>query len=190
MMRLFIALPLPTQIEEFLGKIIFTLKQKPGRVKWVTPKNIHLTVKFLGDTEENKVNSIIESIKSIASKHQSVECTIDRIGGFPDIKRPKVIWAGTRDNIDKLEAIAADIEDKMTSLGFERENRRFKSHLTLGRIRDNRYIAELTEYLENYMFPPETVLFNSIVLFKSTLTPKGPIYERLYEAELGVQIFE
>ncbi|HHI02531.1 MAG TPA: RNA 2',3'-cyclic phosphodiesterase, partial [candidate division Zixibacteria bacterium] len=184
---------LSDDVEQFLGGIILDLKQKRGRVKWVASKNIHLTMKFLGETDENKVEAIIESIKSVAAKHKSVECTIDRIGGFPNLRRPRVIWAGIEkkeDNINRLEAIASDIEEEMTPLGFEKESRKFKSHLTLGRVKDNRNLYELTKYLENYRLEPKEILFDKIVLFKSTLTPDGPIYRRLCEAELGGFVFE
>lgn len=192
-MRLFIALPLPDEVEQFLSNVILDLKQKRGRVKWVASKNIHLTMKFLGETDENKVEAIIKSIESVAAKHKSVECTIDRIGGFPNLRRPRVIWTGIEnkeDNIDKLEAIASDTEDEMARLGFEKENRKFKSHLTLGRIKDARDLYELTNYLDGYQLHPKEILFDRIVLFKSTLTPHGPIYERLYETELGGFVFE
>ncbi len=192
-MRLFIALPLHNEVEQFLGKIIDDLKQKRSKVKWVDSKNIHLTMKFLGETDESKVEAIIESLKSVASKHKSIECTINKINGFPNLRNPRVIWAGIenkKDNINKLEAIALDIDNEMSQLEFEKENKKFKSHLTLGRVKDDRNIDELTKYLESYKIQPMAVLFDKIVLFKSTLTPDGPIYERLYEADLGGFVFE
>ena len=192
-MRLFIALPLPDEVEQFLSNTIDDLKQKQGRVKWVDSKNIHLTMKFLGETDESKIEAISTAVKKVASRYSSVKSTIYKIGGFPNLRRPRVIWAGIenkKDNIEKLEAIALNIEDEMAELGFEKENRKFKSHLTLGRVKDNRNLAKLTEYLENYQFQPQDILFDRIVLFKSTLTPDGPIYERLCEAKLGRFIFE
>ena len=190
-MRLFIALPLSTEVENFLGNIINDLKQKRGNVKWVDSKNIHLTMKFLGETDENKVEAIIESIKSVAAKHKSVDCTINKVNAFPNIKRPKVVWAGLEDiNLDKLEKIASDIDNEMSRLDFEKENKKFKSHLTLGRVKDNKDMDELTKYLESYKIQPYDILFDKIVLFKSTLTPQGAIYERLYEANLGSFVFE
>ena len=188
-MRLFIALPLSDDVEQFLSNIILDLKQKRGRVKWVASKNIHLTMKFLGETDESKVEAISTALKKVAGKHSSVKCTIDKIGGFPNLKRPKVIWAGLKDNIDKLEVIASDTDDEMALLGFEKENRKFKSHLTLGRVKDAGDLYELTNYLESYQLHPKEIMFDRIVLFKSTLTPHGPIYEKLCESELGGLMF-
>lgn len=183
-MRLFIATPLPKHIEELLAKIIYDLKQTRTRVKWVTSKNIHLTLKFLGDTEEGKVNSIIEAIDRVAEKHTAVNCLIDKIGGFPNMKHPRVIWAGLSGDIDKIKKIASEIEEKMTAFGFEKERRPFKSHLTLGRVKESSGLSELTAVVENYQLAPEEVRLDKVVLFKSTLTPGGPIYERLHKAEL------
>lgn len=192
-MRLFIALPLSKDVEQFLNNIILDLKQKRGKIKWVDSKNIHLTLKFLGETNENKIDSIINAIKNTASKYSSVNCTINKVNAFPNIKRPKVVWAGLEDqnnSLDKLESIAIDIDNEMSQLRFEKENKKFKSHLTLGRVKDDKDLHELTKYLESYQIQPMAVLFDKVVLFKSTLTPDGPIYERLYEADLGGFVFE
>jgi len=188
MMRLFIALPLDRETENALGKIILDLKQKRGRVKWVAANNIHLTVKFLGETDENKVAAISEAVKQVAEKHSPVESVIDRLGGFPNLKKPRVIWAGLKSNIEKLEAVALDVDSEMQNLGFEPENRKFKSHLTLGRVKDSRDIYDLTGYMESYTLAPLDIKFDTLVLFKSTLTPRGPIYERLLEAKLRESI--
>jgi 2'-5' RNA ligase len=181
-MRLFIALPLPTEIEEMLGAIIFALKQKRGRIKWVASKNIHLTAKFLGETEDSKIDKIKASITDLISDFPPARCTIDTLGGFPNLNRPRVIWAGLSGQIDILREISTATEDKMAHLGFEKENRQFKPHLTLGRVKDNRNIRDLVEYIKEYQINPAEFAFDRLVLFKSVLTPQGPIYTRLHEA--------
>ena len=183
-MRLFIALPLPTEIEEFLTKIIFTLKQKPGKVKWVAPKNIHLTMKFLGETEESKVAGISDAIKKAVLDFTSFELEINKLGAFPNLRRPRVFWAGLEGNIDGLVSLAENIDSDLSRMGFERENRRFKPHLTLGRVKDDRNLDELSEYIKDLEFFPISLTLDRVVLFKSTLTPKGPIYDSLFESIL------
>ncbi len=184
-MRLFIALPLPGEIEEHLGKAIFALKQKKGKVKWVAPKNIHLTVKFLGEVEEDKLGEITSRLDNIAQNNEAIHSMVHNVGAFPNLFHPKVIWAGLEGDTDRMEKIAVEIEEAMAPLGFEREERRFKPHLTLGRIKDSRGMEEMTEYIGTFRMTPAPVYLDRIVLFKSTLTPKGPIYERLYEATLA-----
>ncbi len=185
MMRLFIALPLPGKVEEELGRMIFLLKQKGGSVKWVTPKNIHLTMKFLGDTEENLVDSIKEQIDAIARDFAPVETVITRLGAFPNLSRPRVIWAGLDKNIETLAEISAKVEMAVQTLGFEREERRFKAHLTLGRVRQPAGLDNLTGYMKSLDVPEMSFRLDRMVLFRSTLTPRGPVYDRLHEVMLA-----
>lgn len=184
-MRLFIALPLPEDIEEALSKTIFAFKQKGGKVKWVAPKNIHLTLKFLGEVGEDRVVKIKSALDDIAQKYPPISTSVNKIGAFPNLGRPKIIWAGLEGETDRMEKIAGEIENTMEKLGFEKENRRFKPHLTLGRIKDSRGMEELTDYLKNYSLDPMPLSIDRIVLFKSTLMPRGPIYDRLHEAMLN-----
>jgi len=183
-MRLFIASPLTNEIKETLGRIIYVLKQERTKVKWVAPQNIHLTLKFLGEVSEDGIENIKAALNKVAEKHMAVKSEINNLGGFPNIKRPRVIWAGLSGGIESLRNIALSIENEMVELGFEKESRPFKSHLTLGRVKDNFKISELAEAIENYDLTQESIIFDEIVLFKSTLTPKGPIYERLHTARL------
>jgi 2'-5' RNA ligase len=184
MMRLFIASPLSAELEEFLGKVILDLKQRRGRVKWVSPKNIHLTLKFLGETREDLIDPIKKAIERTSQNHNAVKTVINAVGAFPRPDRPRVIWAGLSENIEKLVLMASDIEDEMEKLGFPKEKRAFKSHLTLGRVKDDSGLGELSAAVKTYAIIPQEVIFDKIVLFKSTLTPQGPIYDRLFEIPL------
>jgi len=184
-MRLFIASPLTHEVEEFLAEIIFDLKQKRGRVKWVDANNIHLTLKFLGETDENKVDSIISAIKRISVKHKKIDSLVDKIGVFPNLNRPRVIWAGLAESVELLKLLARDIENNMADIGFEKEKRPFKSHLTLGRVKEDSGLYELKEAIKSYIIEPQPITFDKIVLFKSTLTRSGPIYDRLLETNLA-----
>jgi len=185
-MRLFIALPLPREIEEELGRIIFILKQKGGggRIKWVAPKNIHMTVRFLGDTDDDKSPAIKEAIQRVASRHRVVESIVDTLGAFPDLKRPRVFWAGLSGGIEILDSIAGDMEEEMRRLGFPREDKKFKPHLTLGRVKESYGLDDLAGYIRNYQVAAKPFRLDKLVLFKSILTPQGPIYSRLLEANL------
>ncbi len=183
-MRLFIASPLTEEIEKILAEVIFDLKQKRGRVKWVDAKNIHLTLKFLGETDESNVEPIKSAIQQVAVRHHKIDSSINKIGAFPNLNRPRVIWVGLSEGIDALKALASDTENEMAELGFEKEKRPFKTHLTLGRVKDDAGLYDLKEAIKNYELEPQAVIFDKIILFKSTLTPSGPIYDRLFEADL------
>jgi len=189
MLRLFIALPLPHEVEIELDRLVTVLRPKGPDVKWVPAKNIHLTVKFLGDTEEKLVDKIKAAIDEVTAGYQVFETAIDRIGGFPNLAQPRVIWIGGSQPIDEAARMAKEIDRRMHELRFEKEKRPFKAHLTLGRVREGRSVAELAEYLETLKLQPIPLILDRLVLFQSTLTPKGSIYERLHEAMLGRERF-
>lgn len=192
MIRLFIALPLPAEVEAELDRLLAQLRPKSSNVKWVPSRNIHLTVKFLGDTEEKIVGKITSAIDEVATQYQPFESTLDRIGAFPNLRRPRVIWVGGSEPIADASGgaadaarLARDIDHRMRKLRFEKEKRPFKAHLTLGRVRQGRRVDELAAFLESFRLDPIPLKLDRLVLFKSTLTPKGATYDRLHEAILG-----
>lgn len=190
MLRLFIALPLPSEVERALERILDDLRPRSRDVKWVPSGNIHLTVKFLGDTDEKLVGNINGAIDEVAATFAPIENLIDRIGAFPNLRRPRVIWAGGSTPLEDAAEVARQVDLRMRKLHFPQEDRPFKAHLTLGRVRQGRRVDELAEYLSGYALNPIPMRLDRLVLFKSTLTPKGAIYERLHEAILGESRFE
>lgn len=188
-MRLFVATPLPEEIEQYLGEIIDRLADHSGGIKWVAAKNIHLTLRFLGETEPARVGKVTNLIDDVASQYAAVDTVLDNLGGFPNLKKPRIIWAGLDNGIEELSQIALQLELGVRKLRFEPEQRRFKAHLTLGRIRDHRQLGDMAEQLVRLRVEPHPFRFDRIVLFKSTLTPGGAIYERLHEACLGEERF-
>lgn len=186
-MRLFIALPLPDYIEQKLGDISGLLKEQGGKVRWVPPENIHMTVRFLGETEDGRVPKLVRMLDEIVPQFDSTVVVIDRLGGFPNIRKPRVIWAGLAesDNVERLSKMTRQIELAVRKLRFEPEKKGFKPHLTLGRVKDPKSVQTLASFIESYRFDPIQVHLDRVVLFRSTLTPKGAVYERLHEVKLG-----
>ncbi|MBI4697762.1 MAG: RNA 2',3'-cyclic phosphodiesterase [Nitrospirae bacterium] len=133
-MRSFIAIELPEAVRYALSGIEEELKKSRADVRWVKPENIHLTLKFLGDVEEKNTEKITEILKDICRRFKPFALEIKGMGVFPHPRSPRVLWTGM-DISDTLENLQKEIEDAMTSLGFEREDRRFTAHLTLGRFR-------------------------------------------------------
>ncbi len=189
MMRLFIAFPLTTEVENSLGELINSLKEQGGKVKWVAPRNIHITVRFLGDTDEKLVEPLKQLLDKIASQFSPAEITIDRLGAFPNLNRPRVLWAGLVENdaIDNLRKLTRQVELAVRKLRFEKEKKGFKPHLTLGRVRDAHGLDNLLEYMNAYQFTPMSMVVDRVCLIQSTLTPQGPIYTTLHEVMLGKQ---
>jgi 2'-5' RNA ligase len=189
MIRLFIALPLPHEVEVELDRLLVLLRPKGPDVKWVPAKNIHLTVKFLSETDEMLVPRIKAAMDETCAAYQPFESVIDQVSGFPNMKKPRVIWVGRTEPIEAAARMAAEIDRRMHELGFEEETRPFKAHLTLGRVREGRPIGVLATFLESFKFTPIPLTMDRLVLFQSTLTPKGSVYERLHEVKLGQERF-
>lgn len=187
-LRTFIAITLPSEVKNFLGNLQEILKKTNADVKWVEPKNIHLTLKFLGEREKKKIDEIVKIIDSLASNTSVFQLEIASIGAFPKKEYPRVIWVGLSQGEEETKKIAEALEDAIAKIGIPKESRAFSSHITLGRVRSSKNRGQLIEQLNHLEgnFPKESPLYkvDKITLFKSTLTPSGPIYEVLHEASL------
>ena len=185
-MRLFIAIDISEEIRESLAQIQSRLKYAGVDVKWVEPKNIHLTLKFLGEVKEEKVEEIISELDDIARTFRPFELSIKDIGAFPKIEYPRVIWVGLDKGAGESKSLAEAIDERLSKLGFAKESRPFASHLTIGRVRSSKNKEALKEKILSYDLSPMTYdLIRSITLFKSTLTPQGAIYTKLHEAKFA-----
>lgn len=182
-MRLFVALVLPDEIKNYLNQIISDLQKADAGVKWVKPEQIHLTVKFLGETNESKVDSIKNSLDNIAEKQKTINVSLSKLGVFPNLVRPKIIWVGLEGEISALANLADKVSNDFEKFGFEKERRKFKAHLTLGRVKSDRGLFELSDLISKYNLSQMQFDFKKLVLYKSVLTPKGPIYSVVSESE-------
>jgi 2'-5' RNA ligase len=187
-MRTFIAIELPKEIKDALSRIQELLKKSGADVKWVEPKNIHLTLKFLGERDDKKVKKIEEMLEEAANNHNGFNIRVSSIGAFPKISFPRVIWVGIDKGDNETKEISKELEEKIAKIGIPKEDRPFSSHITIGRTRSTlnrtRLVEELNKLVES--FGKENLEFSvtKIALYKSTLTPRGPIYEILKEANL------
>jgi 2'-5' RNA ligase len=110
------------------------------------------------------------------------------LSAFPNLRQPRAIWCGIATGLETLKLIVSEIEKTVTTLGFPKEEKAFKAHLTIGRVREGADSSKLVNFLIPYRVTPIPLSLDRIVLFKSTLTPTGPIYERLHTCELGKTI--
>jgi len=183
-MRCFIAIPIPGNIHSQLSKIQSQLKETDADVKWVGIDNIHLTLKFLGEVDEQKIKAISEKLKEIADKHTCFQTRAEKAGAFPTLSNPKVVWIGLNKNEEKINNLQKEIEGSLHSFGFEKETRLFHPHLTLGRVRSKKNIQKLTEEIKTLSsFQSDCFTADKIVLFKSILKPQGAEYTTLDEFE-------
>ena len=181
-MRTFIALELSNEVREELSRLQEELKKVDADIKWGKPDNIHLTLKFLGNVEEAKIAEIKKLLDNISSREKPFETSLFKLGAFPDLNYPRVIWVGIDKGCSEIEKIAGLVETELEKINFSREKRPFSAHLTLGRVKSGRNKAELKEKVSSLQVQPKSCTINNITLFQSTLTPKGPIYTPLYAA--------
>jgi len=186
-MRTFIAIELPSEIKDSLSRLQEELKASNADVKWVEPNNIHLTLKFLGEIDDKKIEKITKIIDDTAREKNKFQMHISSLGTFPKIDFPRVIWVGVDTGDKETKGIADELEEKIAKIGIPKEDRPFSSHITIGRTRSSLNREKLVQDLKNKAeLGGEKLEFyvTKITLFKSTLTPHGPIYEVLKETNL------
>jgi 2'-5' RNA ligase len=181
--RAFLALDHPEAVGRTIAAAQDRLKKCiHGEIRWVRPEGIHLTLKFFGDIPQNAVAEIAAVVEKKAVETQPFALAIGGMGVFPDPHRPRVLWLGMKGELERLLGFQQTLERALQEIGFPSEERPFRPHLTLGRIRPSgpRGLAGLDKALEK---DGETAggefLAAGISLMQSTLTPQGAIYTRL-----------
>ena len=186
MIRAFIALDIADNLRTEIAQVITGLRAQTGRsVRWVDPKNIHLTLKFLGDTPPANVKFLSQMLRSIADTQSAFEMQLADLGVFPNPNRPRVIHLEVH-QIPALRALQLAVELAAAKLNYPAETRPFSPHFTLGRVRQPLSAADLQQLrsaLQSLKLPNlPKVRIEELVLFQSDLTPQGPIYSRLSAA--------
>ncbi len=181
--RAFIAIELPDAVRAALSGVQDRLRaERHPYVKWVDPGGIHLTLKFLGNIDAEKVSPITEAIARAAQGVSPFHLQLKGLGAFPNRRRPQVIWVAATGDVERLASLQKGIDRSLVALGFSPESRPFTAHLTLGRLRERASAGERQRIGESLMTSqPEEVPFQAgeISLMRSTLTPSGAIYSRI-----------
>ncbi len=186
MIRSFLAIEIPRTILKEIEEVQGDLRSSHADVRWVTPGNIHLTLKFFGNIEESKVDTIVGSIEDTVRATPVFHMTAGSIGAFPNQRSPRVIWIGFSSGADTLIAFQKKLDIELAKVGFEPEGRPFQAHLTLGRVKSSRGRDDLVGRMEAYQEKIfGDVAVERVVLFKSDLRPSGAIYTALREVRLG-----
>ncbi len=187
-MRTFIAVSLPDHTKEALAAIIRQLRSTGADVKWVDPASLHLTLKFLGEIAEEQLPALRDALERTARRHEPFTIQVRGIGAFPSVFAARIIWAGITDGKEETKRLAQDLEEELLPLGFAKEERPFSAHLTLGRSRSNLNRSVLTAKLvsckDDAFAGADSVAVNAITLYRSTLTPRGALYEAIGQANL------
>ena len=179
-MRAFIAIYPPPELRENLLQTARALL--PGNeFRWIKPTNVHLTLKFLGETEEERLADLREMLDTVCGRHEPFEIKPRGIGAFPSPRKARIVWAGVDAGANALLSLAEDIEESLSPLGFEREKRGFKPHITLGRARNRP--GRLPEGTDAVEAPGFSARF--VELVESSLGSGGAVYTTLSEHPLN-----
>ena len=164
-----------------LGSFQAGLVGSGGDLKPVERENIHLTLKFLGDVDEGLLDEVKRVVRSLS--FETFRMALAETGAFPNLRRPKVIWAGVSGGVDELVVIFRELEARLVGLGFKREGRRFSPHITIARVRSGRNRDGLMgEVLRHRDTNFGGFKVGSVKLKRSVLTPRGPVYSTLAES--------
>ncbi|MFZ5648683.1 MAG: RNA 2',3'-cyclic phosphodiesterase [Bacillota bacterium] len=187
-LRLFWAVNLPEDFKAGISEIQTRLKNSGSDSKWVDPHNLHITVKFLGETDGGMVGEMAGAVAERLKGCGEFRLALEGLGFFPGAANPRVLWAGLKGDVGKLKEIAAAVDQCMSGLGFPREGRKFSPHLTLARLRSSKNMEDLIKGVG-----VETATVNSlggfsvlsVDLMQSDLNRQGPVYSVLKSVRLA-----
>ncbi|MDY6800588.1 MAG: RNA 2',3'-cyclic phosphodiesterase [Bacteroidota bacterium] len=184
MRRTFIAVKIPVskQTAEQIKNIKDELQDE--NIKWVEIFNIHITLFFVGDTDEEMIQSISSNLNNLLYSKESFILKGKGIGVFKNLQNPRVLWMGIEES-EYLQHLKLTIDQMMKKLGFEIETRKFKPHLTLGRIKfvnDKRKFKNVLDCYKEFYF--QDFKINKVIFYESKLTPSGPVYKVIKQIHL------
>jgi len=188
--RAFIAIDLPPDVQDCLTQITNRLREQidEDTIRWVPVPNIHLTLKFLGDVSESNLDVLKEIISAEAILQKPMEISIGRLGAFPKVRHPRVLWVGV-EAPPELTALQRGIETRTTKIGYPTDKRPFFPHLTLGRVSRNatpNQIRKISDMIGSSKVGFLGAAFvQAVHFYKSDLSANGAVYTKLFTAPFG-----
>jgi 2'-5' RNA ligase len=180
--RTFIAVRIPADVRRRLAEVEAELKASGADVKWVPEENFHVTLKFLGYMEPDRLDVVKKAVESAIEGIGAFGVTLSGVGAFPKPSRPSVVWVGIGAGANELKALAEKAESALERAGFAREERPFSPHITIGRVKTPGSLDRLRDAIEGlreeYVGAFEV---ESVAVMKSDLRPTGPIYTQQAE---------
>jgi len=182
-MRVFLAIEINKKLLEKISDVQKQFMECEAPVKYVETENLHCTLKFFGEIDDNKLDKIVDAIEAKIKNHQPFKINIKKTGVFPNERYIKVLWLGMED-IEPFSNLQKDLDEDFVKIGFKKE-RSYVPHLTIGRVKGAKNKAALLSKLEELgNIEIGEMDIDKIVLKKSELTRSGPIYTTLKEFDL------
>ena len=187
-LRVFLALELNDSIKKQLARLQQRLASSGADVRWLNSRQIHLTMKFLGDISDKMAADICRLCQNVAAEFEPFEFEVSRAGCFANHGKPRVLWVGVLDPSGSVRRLHERLEKTLAPLGLRRELRAFKPHVTLGRARSGRNAQDLrADVKKNEDFEAGIQLANQITIYSSELSPDGPTHTVIGRAGFGCQ---
>jgi 2'-5' RNA ligase len=176
LIRTFIAIPVPESVFVLQGNLKNTIAKKTGKVRWVKRDQLHLTLKFVGDTPEESIDDVRGVMQKVSNQMTPFKIFIKRVGSFPKIERPRHMWVGLDGAIDKLNQLVTAVHDGLDPLGFPRDEKEFHPHITMARAKyPQKKTPDISSFL-NTTYDPIPFRIEKIQFISSELFPNGPVY--------------
>jgi 2'-5' RNA ligase len=186
-LRLFFAIDTPALIRTKIAAISHALQESHAEVKWEPITKLHCTVKFLGDTDESLLQDLVKAARTAVETASPSLIRYRMIGCFPATNDPRVVWVGMEDLSGMLSTVHDRLDAALATLGFQREERSFHPHVTLGRVKGRRNLGHLITLLESLTFDTEPTTISELHLVKSDLLQSGSVYTTLQKFPFGKQ---
>jgi 2'-5' RNA ligase len=185
--RSFIAIETPPEVKADIAKVQEGLRAANADVRWESIEKLHITLKFLGNVEEQRLNSLADQLPEAIGAFASFDLTYQGVGCFPNQHHPRVIWIGAENEDGSLTKIQETIEKAAEEIGFQREEHRFHPHITIGRVKGSKNLKALVSELGKASFNPHAAIIKDVLLMKSDLKPTGSVYSvlRTYQLKNG-----
>lgn len=188
--RLFIAVAAPEAVKVEIEKAQAEMSRalREARITWTRPEQFHLTLKFLGDVEALRVEPLTEALREACRGFGALNLRGEGVGCFPNLRRPRVIWVGVRDELEQLSTLADKIETTVSGFTLEEREERFSGHITLGRIKElyhseNGKLGQMAQDMARRSFGQWRA--DTMDIMRSELLPQGPRYTELFRIPLG-----
>ncbi len=185
LIRTFIAVNLPEEIQKVARDLKPTVGENPSAVKWVPEENIHLTLRFIGPTAPGEVEKINGLLEDTVRRHADFSLTVSGVGCFPKKERPRVLWLSVGGEVEALATLVGDIDLGLDRLGYPNDDRHYSPHVTIGRIR---YPQKVTPDVANFLradYAPVETLVTKVRFYRSDTLPSGAVYSLLGTHQLA-----
>lgn len=185
--RTFVAIETPPDVRSRAAALVERLKSSGAKVRWADVQTMHWTLNFLGDVPDNEVADVCQCVTAAVAPVSPFDLEIVGCGAFPKVGRPRTLWLGVGKGAEAMIELQAALERSLAKLGFRPENRQFKPHLTLGRVRDaSAGLDELTDLVRRQAdFSAGVMYVDEVVVFSSQLERTGAIHTPLGHAPLA-----